>query len=272
MDKMILAFLLTLFVGLTTVLGGFFAFFIKRNNLKMLSLGLGFSAGAMIYVSFMEVLVDSQEILKDHFSLKIAGLITIACFFIGILITALIDYFMPDHIDVKLINSDDSGGENTPPGAINAEDSSKLYKVGLFTMVAICVHKLPEGLATFIAAQADLKTAIAIAAAIAIHNIPEGVSIALPVYYSTGKKRYAIWYTLLAGLAEPLGALLGFLLFRQLFNELTYGIMFAFIAGIMIYISLDALLPLSREYGEGHISIIGVICGIFLMAIIQNFI
>ncbi len=264
MSKYALPFLITFLAGMTTVIGGLCSFFIKRDNSKVLSLGLGFSAGALIYVSFMELLRDSERVLHSAFQEHIGGLILMVCFFSGIIITALIDYLMPSYCGIESFEKN-KDSHNHPHEGIN-----KLYKAGIFLLIAISVHKLPEGFAIFLGAQTHIETAVALAFAVSIHNIPEGVSIALPVYYATGSKLKAVGATFLSGLVEPLGALLGLLLLGQFFNDITYAIMFAFTAGIMIYVSFDSLLPMSREYGDGHFSIFGVGIGMFLMMALES--
>lgn len=262
MNKYSIPFLITFFAGMTTVIGGLFSFFIKRDNSKVLSLGLGFSAGALIYVSFMELLRDSERVLYSAFSEYVGSIILLICFFSGMIITALIDYFMPSYCGIESFEKD-----NQPH---SHKDMSKLYKAGIFLLIAISVHKLPEGFAIFLGAQNHIETALALAFAVSIHNIPEGVSIALPVYYATGSKLKAVGATFISGLVEPIGALLGLLLLGQFFNDITYAIMFAFTAGIMIYVSFDSLLPMSREYGDGHFSIFGVGTGMFLMMALES--
>lgn len=265
MSKVAISFLITFLAGMTTVIGGLCSFFIKRDNSKILSLGLGFSAGALIYVSFMELLRDSERVLLENFTPHLGSVILITCFFVGMIVTALIDHFMPSYCGIESF-------EKMEKEKSVVSNPDKLYKAGLFLLIAISVHKLPEGFAIFLGAQTHLETALALAFAVSIHNIPEGISIALPVYYATGSKLKAVGATFLSGLVEPLGALLGFLLLSQYFNDITYAIMFAFTAGIMIYVSFDSLLPMSREYGDGHLSILGVGVGMFLMAFLESFI
>ena len=139
--------------------------------------------------------------------------------------------------------------------------------MGLFSALAIAVHNFPEGLATFMAALTDPTLGISIAVAVAIHNIPEGVAVSVPVYYATKSKRKAFWLSFLSGLAEPVGAIIGFFILRPFFSEATFGVIFAAVAGIMIYISLDELLPTAEEYGEHHIAIGGLVAGMLVMAL-----
>lgn len=150
------------------------------------------------------------------------------------------------------------------------EDTNKnteLYRMGVFSAFAIAIHNFPEGLATFIGALEDPALGISIGIAIAIHNIPEGISVSIPIYYATGDKKKAFSYSFLSGLAEPLGAIVGYFVLKQFINDAMFGIVFALVAGIMVYISLDELLPTAEKYGEHHIAIFGLISGMAVMAL-----
>ena len=246
-----LALTLTLLAGLATSVGGFLAFFFKRENLNTLALGLGFSAGVMIYVSFMELLPQARESLNQIYSAKSAEGLTILFFFIGTLLAWLIDYCLPSHhLENKSLNKE-----------------TKLHHIGLFTALALAIHNFPEGLTTFMATLTNTTTGISIALAIALHNIPEGISVALPIYHATNNKKKAFFYATLSGLAEPIGAIIGYLLLRNFLKGPAFGISFALTAGIMVYISLDELLPTAHEYGEGHKVIWGILAGMLIMAL-----
>lgn len=142
-----------------------------------------------------------------------------------------------------------------------------LMRMGVFTALAVGIHNFPEGLATFIGALQDPTLGVSIAIAIAIHNIPEGIAVSVPLYYATKDKWKAFKYSFLSGLAEPVGAAIGFLLLMPFMNGLMYGAIFAGVAGIMVYISLDELLPAAEEYGEHHVAITGVMMGMAVMAL-----
>ncbi len=256
MNQVITAFLISLAAGLATSIGGVLAFILKKDNMKALALGLSFSAGVMIYISFMEILPESMNWLSGIFGEVKGSLISVFVLMIGILIAGVIDYLMPDHVTTDMMTG----------------NHKKLKKVGIFAAIAVAVHNFPEGLATFMTGLKSISLSIPIAIAIALHNIPEGISVALPIYNATGKKRKAFFWACLSGMAEPLGAILGFFLLRNYLNDFTFGILFALIAGIMIYLSLDELLPLSREYDEGHQGIIGVSLGIMVMAFSMIFV
>ncbi len=232
------------------MLGGALAFVIKKDNLAVLSLGLGFSAGVMVYVSFVELLPQASITLEKIYGTFSGRWLSTGIFFAGILAAWLIDVLLPSH----------------HVGLHTLDPQDKLKRLGLFTALALAIHNFPEGLATFMADLQEPSLGISVAVAVAIHNIPEGVAVALPVYHATGSRYKAFSYSALSGLAEPAGALLGFWILRAVLQEALFGVMFAFVAGIMVYISLDELLPTAHEYGEGHRVILGVIAGMAVMA------
>lgn len=260
MDYTVLwAFLLTVLAGLSTGIGSLIAFMCRHTNRKFLSISLGFSAGVMIYVSMIEIFFKAQESLISHLGNKLGSWATVGAFFGGILFIAIID---------KLIPSAENPHEIKNVEALSATPHPKhLMKVGLFTALAIAIHNFPEGLATFISALQEPSVAIPIVVAIAIHNIPEGIAVSVPIYQATGSRRKAFLYSFLSGLAEPAGALLGWLVLKPIMNDMVFGLLFGGVAGIMVFISFDELLPAAREYGEHHLSIYGLISGMLVMAI-----
>ncbi len=245
------AFFLSFLAGAATSAGGLLAFVVKKDNFAALALGLGLSAGVMLYVSFMEMMPQAKEALTALYGLQAGPWLATGIFFSGVLLAWLIDRFMPSHH----VHSD------------ALEKKNKLRHLGLFTALALAVHNFPEGLATFMASVEDMTLGVSVAVAVAIHNIPEGIAVALPVYHATGSKRKAFAYSTFSGLAEPLGAILGYVIFRSVLSDAAFGVMFAFVAGIMVYISLDELLPTAHEYGDGHGVIWGVIGGMMIMAL-----
>lgn len=248
------AMLITLFAGLATTIGGGIAFIIKKKSLKALSVGMGFSAGVMIFLSFTDMVPEANSLLSVHFPNNYEW-ITFIGFVAGLLIAILIDYFLPDHID-----EEDMLHPDTP-----SRRNYKIKRAGLVTAVAICVHNFPEGMATFFTTTQNITLGLSVGLAIAIHNIPEGIAVALPVYHVTGKKRYAMLYAALSGITEPIGALVGMLLFGALLPQVLVGALMSAVAGIMIYISFDTLLPLAKEYGDWHQSLVGILSGIIVM-------
>jgi ZIP family zinc transporter len=189
--------------------------------------------------------------------------LTTVAFFGGIFLIALIDRIIPSYEnphEVKLVE------DQYKNGFTNGNGNKKLLRMGAFTALAIAIHNFPEGIATFTAALTEPKLGIAIAVAIAIHNIPEGIAVSVPVFFATGSKRKAFWYSFASGLAEPIGAVIAYLILLPFMSPVVFGILFAAVAGIMVFISLDELLPASREYGEHHLSIYGLIGGMIVMA------
>ncbi len=257
-----IAFGLTLFAGLSTGIGGALAYFTKRTNTKFLSVALGFSAGVMIYVSFVEIIVKARDALGAEMGETSAAWATAAAFFSGIFLIGIIDKLVPSFENPHEIHNIEEMHENGD----QAKDP-KLLRMGLFTALAIAIHNFPEGLATFTAALSDPSLGISIAIAIAIHNIPEGIAVSVPVYYATGNRKKAFWYSFLSGTAEPIGALIGYLVLMRFFSDMMFGLVFAMVAGIMVFISLDELLPTAHKYGEHHLAIYGVICGMMVMAL-----
>lgn len=263
-NTVLIAFGLTLFAGLSTGIGSALAFFTKHTNTKFLSLALGFSAGVMIYVSFVEIFFKGKNILvaEEVFGQHMGTWITVLAFFGGMALIAIID---------KLVPNVDNPHEVRKVEEIDASalKNKKLQRMGLLTALAIAIHNFPEGLATFTAALSDPSLGIAIAVAIAIHNIPEGIAVSVPVYFATKSRKKAFWLSFSSGLAEPVGAIAGYLILMPFIknSNTMMGIIFAAVAGIMVFISLDELLPAAEEYGEHHLSIYGLVAGMALMAV-----
>lgn len=259
-NNVLFAFALTMFAGLSTGIGSALAFFAKRTNTKFLAVSLGFSAGVMIYVSLVEIFYKAKDSLTGALGEREGYWLTVAAFFGGILIIALIDKMIPkpeNPHEMRMVEDIDE----------KAKRNLQLKRMGIFTALAIAIHNFPEGLATFTAALEDPGLGIAIAVAIAIHNIPEGIAVSVPIYYGTDSKRKAFWYSFSSGLAEPVGALIGYLVLMPFLNPVLFGLLFASVAGIMVFISVDELLPGAREYGEHHYSIYGLVVGMAVMAV-----
>ena len=255
-----LAFFLTALAGLSTGIGSAIAFFSKKDNTRFLAISLGFSAGVMIYVSMIEIFFKAQTSLQAALGTKNGAIATVCAFFAGILLIGLIDRLIPQKSNPHEVHTLDKDRPVT-------QDKDKLMRTGVFTALAIAIHNFPEGLATFISALQEPSLAIPIVVAIAIHNIPEGISVSVPIYYATGDKKKAFLYSFASGLSEPIGALVGYLILLPFMNDMVYGVLFAMVAGIMVFISLDELLPAAREYGEHHLSIYGLVAGMAVMAI-----
>ena len=286
---------LTLFAGLATGIGSVIAFTAKRTNYRFLSVATGFSAGVMLYVSFVEIFAKGAHALTATYGGYWGHWVNVASFFGGMLLIGLVDNLVPAAENPHEIHSEEETAPLHNPSApfpdfdaaVGVEmggnvfgthhhggRNGNLLRMGLFTALAIAIHNFPEGLATFLAALQDPALGMAIAVAIALHNIPEGISVSVPIFYATGDRKKAFVYSLLSGLAEPVGAGIGYLLLRFLAGGETgdipsqaMGILFGGVAGIMVYISLDELLPTSRAYGKGHDSLLGLIAGMLVMAL-----
>ena len=271
MENILLAFGLTMIAGLSTGIGSIIAFFAKKTNKKFLSISLGFSAGVMIFVSMIEIYQKAQEALVADLGQKPGAWVTAIAFFGGIFLIAIIDKLIPSaenpHEPSNVLADCESCGNCEVCVKEQKKEKNKLMRMGLFTALAIAIHNFPEGMATFVSAFQSPELAIPIVAAIAIHNIPEGISVSVPIYQATGSRKQAFLYSLLSGLAEPIGALVGWLILIPIMSDAVYGIIFAGVAGIMVFISVDELLPSAREYGEHHLSIYGMIAGMMVMAV-----
>ncbi len=285
---------LTLFAGMATSLGSAIAFFAKRTNYRFLSIATGFSAGVMLYVSFVEIFVKGTDSLVAAYGGYWGHWANVASFFVGIILIGLIDNLIPSarnphetHTAAETAPLHDATAplpdfdeiaahpREAEPGAHDHRVAhSKLLRMGLFTALAIAIHNFPEGLATFLAALEDPSVGLAIAIAIALHNIPEGISVSVPIFYATGDRRKAFVYSSLSGVAEPVGAGLAYVALRFFLGNDSgalppqlMGMLFGAVAGIMVYISLDELLPTSRAYGRGHDSLLGLMGGMAVMAL-----
>lgn len=259
-DKILFALGLTVFAGLATGIGSLMSLMSKKFNPKFLAASLGFSAGVMVYVSLVEIFAKAKDSLIAAHGVKSGNIYTVISFFAGIGLIALIDRLIPSFENPHEI-------KNIEESNLNPANNKKLLRMGMFSALAIAIHNFPEGLATFMGALTDPALGISIAVAIAIHNIPEGIAVSVPIYFATKNRKKAFWLSFLSGLAEPVGAIIGYFILRSVFNDSMFGVIFAGVAGIMIYISLDELLPTAEEYGEHHIAIGGLVAGMAVMAI-----
>lgn len=289
MNEVWFALGLTVFAGMATAIGSAIAFMAKRTNYRFLSVATGFSAGVMLYVSFVEIFIKGVDSLVESYGDPMGHWINAASFFGGMALIGIIDALIPHAENPHEIHSEiesaplhdptapipdlESQHEHCEPGT-HHHHNTKLMRMGLFTALAIAIHNFPEGLATFLAALEDPSLGIPIAIAIALHNIPEGISVSVPIFYATGNRKKAFIYSALSGLAEPVGAIIAYMAIRIFVGGDTgvippqiMGILFGGVAGIMVYISLDELLPTSRAYGKGHDSLFGLVAGMAVMAL-----
>lgn len=282
---------LTLFAGMATGVGSAIAFLAKRTNYRFLSIATGFSAGVMLYVSFVEIFYKGVDALVEAYGDPMGHWINAASFFGGMALIGVIDALIPHadnpheiHTEFEIAPLHDPDApipdektlqmKQVAPVDQDAPHNKKLLRMGLFTALAIAIHNFPEGLATFLAALEDPALGIPIAVAIALHNIPEGISVSVPIFYATGNRKKAFIYSFLSGLAEPIGAAIAYFGIRffvgtdgGVIPSEVMGILFGGVAGIMVYISLDELLPTSRAYGKGHDSLLGLVAGMAIMAL-----
>ncbi len=246
MDKQaLLAITLSFIAGLSTVIGGLVIFFKQKEKEKIIYLALNFAAGVMITISIIDLIPSSLDLLSNIFENIYSIIIVVVFFIFGLFITHLINK------------------------KVDTLSSNNLYKVGIISMIALIIHNFPEGIATFMTTLSDASLGIPITIAIALHNIPEGISIALPIFYATGSVKKALGHTFISGIAEPLGAILTFLFFKKYINDIFLGCLYSIIAGIMIYISIEELLPATKEYKNKKIVNYGFIIGILFMIIIH---
>ncbi|MBM3162567.1 MAG: zinc transporter ZupT [Chlorobi bacterium] len=251
---------LTLLAGLSTGIGSLLALMVDHTNKRFLTFALGFSAGIMLYVSFVEIMPQAGSTVAQEVAGKTASWIITAAFFGGMLFIWLIDQLVPDF---------ENPHEMSMIGTLNEGplEEARLHRMGIFTAAAIAIHNFPEGLAVFFSALSNQNLGAVIAATIALHNIPEGMAVAVPIYFATKSRMRAFSYSFLSGLAEPLGAVIGYALLKPYLTPTVFGGVLAGVAGIMVYISLDELLPAAEEYGEHHIAISGLILGMAIMAV-----
>lgn len=263
----LVAFGLTVFAGLSTGVGSAIAFFIKKPTPRFLAGALGFSGGVMIYVSLVEIFRKAESALNAALGSPAGTWATVAGFFGGMVVIGVIDRLVPTEINPHEPHLTDGMTGAQHAESKEAHRRKRLLRMGTMTAIAIAIHNFPEGLATFLGALRDPHLGIAIAVAIAIHNIPEGISVSVPIFYATGSRKKAFFYSFLSGFAEPVGVIVGYSLLRPFMNDVTFGVLFASVAGIMVFISLDELIPTAREYGGGHLAIYGVTGGMAVMAL-----
>jgi ZIP family zinc transporter len=256
-NNILFALGLTLFAGLSTGIGSAIAVFAKKTNTKFLSTSLGFSAGVMIYVSFVEIFPQAHNLLIKSGS-AFPELVTVLAFFVGIALIYAIDMIIPNAENPHEMHSVEE---------MSGQKEKELKRMGIMMALAIGIHTFPEGMATFTSALVSPDIAIPIAIAIAIHNIPEGIAVSVPIYYATGSRKKAFWLSLSSGMAEPIGGLIGYFILLPFMSDFTLGLLMASVAGIMVFISVDELLPGAEKYGEHHFSIAGFVAGMAVMAI-----
>ena len=265
-----MAFILTILAGLATGIGSIIAFFVKERSTKILTFAMGFAAGVMLYVSFIEIFPEAILKLTEAYegNEQTGTYYGVIAFFTGMFIVGMIDKLIPNAENPhEFANTQFKKQEQKKDGSLEIQNPQKLMRVGLLTALALAIHNFPEGIATFVAALDDPKLGITIATAIAIHNIPEGIAVSMPIFFATGDRKKAFTYSFLSGVVEPLGAILGYFILMPYLTSTVMGLLLAGVAGVMVFISLDQLLPAAEEYGEHHLSIYGVVLGMGVMAL-----
>ena len=250
MTNTMYGFLLTTIAGLSTMLGTFLIFIPFRNKDHIINGALCFAAGVMITVSLTDLIPEGIKLVANHFFLVPTILIGLIFIVLGLILSMLIDDLLPT--DFK-------------------KQGKGLYRIGIFSMLAIILHNIPEGIATFMATHDNLTLGFSLAIAIALHNIPEGISISIPIYYGTGNKKKSLLYTFISGISEPFGALLAFWFLSPFINDFMMGILFSMIAGIMLHIASYELLPGALKYQNKRISTLAFLAGCIIM-IVSHFI
>ena len=272
MSGLISALILTLIAGSATGIGGALVLFKKKISSNFLAGALGLSAGVMIFISLAELFPEAQAMISD-IGLQHGEAFVLIAFFVGMGIITLIDFTIPEYENPHEASGLSLSDKTAAVGVLEHTGGEKaLHRLGLLSALAIAVHNFPEGIATFIGALNDPEMGAGITFAISIHNIPEGIAVAIPIYYATKSKGKALLYATLSGLSEVVGAALCLAITAIFGIELTGGspafpLVLSAVAGIMIYISLDELLPTAEKYGKHHIAIAGVVGGMAIMGI-----
>lgn len=259
-ENIFTAFALTLGAGLAMGIGSILSFTGRKKSGNFLSSSLGFACGVMIYTSFMEIFPEAEETLTEIFGESRGVLFSVVSFFMGIIFMIFTEKFCFENRE-----KEDEKCENED--CCHSCDKNSLYRIGIVTAAAIAVHNFPEGLAIFTAVLKNTALGISVAGAIAVHNTAVGIAVSAPIYYATGNRKKAFAFTILSGLSEPLGAFAGYVLLKNYLNETFFGILLAFVSGIMVYIALDELLPSAQKNGNHHLATYSMILGMGVMAV-----
>ena len=238
------AFTISTIAGMSTLLGSIVIFFnIKEEKInKFITFCLSFSIAIMIGISITDLIPTSFFEILFTYNFAKGIFIILLSFILGIILVILINKYLKN-------------------------DNNSLYKLGILSMIALMLHNFPEGIATFISSMNDISLGIKLSISIMFHNIPEGISIAVPIYYATKSKKKAIFHTFLSGFAEPLGAFLAFLFLKNYITNTMISMVLLFVAGIMITLSINEMLPKALSYKENRYIYLGLILGIILILI-----
>jgi ZIP family zinc transporter len=265
-SALVLAFTVTLFAGLATGIGSTLAFLTKTTNKSFFALSMGFSAGVMIYLSFAEILPKATSYIASETGKTESAAIAAGALIGGMVLMAIIDALVPsganphENTQIELLGESQSAIEGI------GVEQQRLLKMGVFVALAIAIHNFPEGLATFLLVLDDPQLGIALAVAVALHNIPEGIAVSVPIYYATKSKLKAFRLSFLSGLAEPAGAVIGYLILAPYLNDFLLGVIFSMVAGVMVFLAIDTLLPTAKNSARGHLTVYGFMIGMSVMA------
>ncbi|MDR3552332.1 MAG: zinc transporter ZupT [Clostridia bacterium] len=254
MTGVIPALVMSTLAGLSTSIGGLIAVFARRTGTRMLSFALGLSAGVMVTVSFVELLPEARHSLSGALGASAGGAAAAASLLGGFAVAMLIDRLIPD-----------PSGAHGPSDASPRTQGQSLARMGLVTALAMTLHNFPEGIATFMAGYSNFRLGLPVTISISLHNIPEGIAVSMPIFYGTGSRKRALGISTLSGLSEPLGALLAFLILAPFLSSALLGVIFGAVAGIMIYLSFQELIPASEGYGHLELALLGIAGGSAVM-------
>jgi len=261
---MLTALLVSLGAGLATTIGGLLALHPKTLHRSWLAVALSFAAGAMVLVSFVEVLPLGLDALALQFDELTANVIIFGSFFVGIGLVLLIDRALPEPLNPH----ETEGREADFEGGAGGQRTRSLLRSGLLVALVLGLHNFPEGMATFFTSYSDLSVGITLAVAIAIHNVPEGIAVAAPVYAATGSRAKAVWWATASGLTEPLGGLLAAALVAFVVPPAFFGVFYGLVAGMMVFLALDELLPGAWRYmTDKHQAVYGMLAGMAIVAL-----
>lgn len=240
------AFLLTTLAGLSTLIGAFVIFISKKKKDSIIIGSLGFASGVMIMVSFSDLIPNSYTLFSNTYSVIVSILLLLIAMNIGVILSKSINKLIPSN-------------------------NNELYRVGILSMLAIMLHNIPEGIATYITNCSNITLGLSLTIAIAAHNIPEGISISVPIFYATGSKLKAFLYTFISGISELIGAIIAALFLAPFVTDTLMAFLYAIIAGIMIYLSITELLKTSLDYNKKNLTWFYFMIG-FIFILISHFI
>lgn len=266
MNDLVFASVITLASGLTMGLGGMSVFLMGKENPKVIAFSIGLSAGAMLMIAFMGIMPSVGDSFVDLFGDdKRASMQPLLMFVLGLFLMIGIDRMLPSSVH----NHPNAAPEL--PDVDGETKNGKMLRTGIAIAIAIGVHNIPEGIATFTTLLTDRSLGLMVTIAVVIHNIPIGIAIAMPIFLATGSRRRAFFAALLSGLVSPAAAFLAYIFMMPFLSAVVMSSLLAVVAGVMVYISIDELIPASRRIGHHHLSTYGVVVGMALLASVFMF-